>query len=66
MGKLLASPILSNGGNGIKYNIAVEKDDETLLLGETVDSIFCKYLEFDTRQDAIDYINSDSRLQLEE
>lgn len=66
MGKLLARPVLSNGGNGINYNIGVEKDGETLLLGETVDDIFCKYIEFSTRQEAIDYINNDSRLQLEE
>lgn len=65
MSKLLAHPALSNGGNGIKYNIAVEKDDEMFMLGEPIDDIFYKYLEFETQEDAIDYINKDSRLQLD-
>lgn len=66
MGKLLSRPVLSNGGNGIKYNVEVEKEGQSLLLGNTVDNIFVKYIEFDTQQEAIEYINSDSRLQLDE
>lgn len=61
--KILATPKLSKKK---KWNIECEKDGELLLLGRMIDNLFMEYTEFDTKQEAIDYINSNERLQLRE
>ena len=46
-----------------KYNVAVNHHGEEILVGEA-DGIFVKYSYFDTKQLAINYINSKEKLKL--
>lgn len=47
-----------------KYFVEVDTGAEKLLVGEGEDGGFVKYSEWDTIQDAIDYINSKEQLEL--
>jgi len=46
-----------------KWNVAVNYEGEEILLGKA-DGSFVKYTEFDTKQDAINYITNEERLRL--
>jgi len=61
MGIMMARPKYNRSSG--KYNIAVNHNGEEILLGKA-DGIFVKYTEFNTKQDAVNYINSGSRLKL--
>ncbi|MCC3870263.1 hypothetical protein [Terrisporobacter mayombei] len=45
-----------------KYFVEVDTGTEKLLVGEDIGG-FCKYCEWDKRQDAVDYIKSKEQLE---
>jgi hypothetical protein len=47
-----------------KWIVEVMMNGERLPLGRMIDSLFFKYLKFDTKGEAIRYIKNDSRLEL--
>lgn len=48
-----------------KYVVEVDTGTKKLLIGRGEDGGFFEYLEWETRQDAVDYINSKEQLELE-
>jgi len=66
-GKVLSIPKMNEDG---KWNIECEVDGEsgvkTALLGRSIGELLMKYIVFDTRQDAVDYITNDKRMELKQ
>lgn len=61
-GKIIARPTFSRKSG--KWNIAVKTDRGEIKLGDKIDDLFFKYVEFDSKKDATKYIEEDSRLTL--
>lgn len=51
---------------GNKYFVEVDTGTNKLLVGKGEDNGFFEYLEWDKKQDAIDYIQSKEKLELVE
>lgn len=63
MSKMLAAPKLNEDG---KWNVEVECDGELIRVGIPKTDLVFVWAEWDTKQEAIDYINSKEKLQLRE
>lgn len=51
--------------NVTKYFVEINTGDKKLLVGKGENNGFFKHCEWDTEQEAIDYINSKEQLELE-